>query len=154
MRVICPLLGLLFSACGPAPQPPARVQADPAADASYGKAVQQLATLDQEARDEFTKGQPDRAAALIQSGEPISKRLMSVPRPTLEATEAASDLDRLYGDMLFSNRNYGWARLMFQKNLARWKHWTPQTEESARRVKQAESAIAECDRRIEEAATR
>jgi hypothetical protein len=75
-------------------------------------------------------------------------RLLSVPRPTLEAAEAASDLDQLYGRMLLSNRHYGWARLMFQKNLARWKHWQPQTPETSRRFQQAVSAIAECDKHI------
>jgi len=38
--------------------------------------------------------------------------------------------------------------MMFQKNVARWKHWTPKTAETARRLKQAESAIADCDRRM------
>jgi hypothetical protein len=86
----------------------------------------------------------------MKKGESLSARLLAVPRPTLAATEAASDLDQLYGQMLLSNRKYGWARLQFQKNLARWKHWRPQTPETARRLRQAESAIAECDRRIGE----
>lgn len=73
-------------------------------------------------------------------------RLLAVPRPTLAAMEAASDLDDLYGRMLLANRHYGWARLLFQKNLARWKNWNPQTEESGRRRKLAESRMAECDR--------
>jgi len=90
------------------------------------------------------------AAALIQKGEPLSSRLLSVQQPTLAATEAASDVDQLYGQMLFSNRNYGWARLFFQKNLARWKRWKPQTEDTAHRLKEAESAIAECDRHMTE----
>jgi hypothetical protein len=80
--------------------------------------------------------------------QPLAKRLISVPRPTLAATEAASDLDQLYGQMLFSNRNYGWARLLFQKNLARWKYWTPRTPETAARLKRAQAEIADCDRRI------
>ncbi len=60
----------------------------------------------------------------------------------------ASDLDDLYGQMLLSNRNYGWARLFFQKNLARWKTWKPQTPDTAARLKAAQDNIAECDRRI------
>jgi hypothetical protein len=64
--------------------------------------------------------------------------------------EAAGDLDQLYGTMLLNNRHYGWARMMFQENLARWKHWRPATDESQRRLKQAEDAIAECDRHIVE----
>lgn len=111
--------------------------------------VEELAAIDLKARESFKKGKGDEAADLIQQGEPLSKNLMSVSRPTLAATEAASDLDRLYGDMLFSHRNYGWARLMFQKNLARWTNWTPKTEETTRRIAEAETSIAECDRRIE-----
>jgi hypothetical protein len=52
--------------------------------------------------------------------------------------------------MLLSNRNYGWARLFFQKNQARWRNWTPQTPDTAARLKEAQSAIAECDRRMSE----
>lgn len=81
-------------------------------------------------------------------GEDLAKRLFSVRQPTLAATEAVSDLDELYGQMLFSNRNYGWARLLFQKNLVRWKYWKPRTPETDQRLKQAQTAIAECDRRI------
>jgi len=104
--------------------------------------------MNHEAVSSFESGKSDQAAALIEKGQPLVKRLLSVPQPTLEATEAASDLDDLYGRMLLANRHYGWARLLFQKNLARWKHWQPPTAESARRLKQAESAIAECDRHI------
>jgi len=93
-------------------------------------------------------GKSDQAAALILKGEPLSKRLLSVPQPTLAATVAASDLDELYGRMLFSNRNYGWARLTFQKNLVRWKYWKPQTPETQAKLKEAEAAIASCDRHI------
>jgi hypothetical protein len=60
--------------------------------------------------------------------------------------EAASDLDDLYGRMLLSNRHYEWAQFQFQKNLARWKYWKPQTPDTARRMEAAETAIAECDR--------
>jgi hypothetical protein len=64
--------------------------------------------------------------------------------------EAASDLDDLYGRMLLANRHYGPARLMFQKNVARWTHWRPQTDDSMARRKIAEAAVAECDRHIEQ----
>ena len=57
-------------------------------------------------------------------------------------------LDQLYGRMLLSNHRYGWARLQFQKNLARWKHWQPQTPETERRLKLAQASIAECDKHI------
>jgi hypothetical protein len=35
---------------------------------------------------------------------------------------------------------------MFQKNLARWRNWKPETAETARRSQQAKDEIAECDR--------
>jgi hypothetical protein len=68
--------------------------------------------------------------------------------------EAQSDfengkLDQLYGRMLLSNRHWGWARLQFQKNLSRWKHWTPQTADIERRIKEAEAGVAECDRHMD-----
>jgi hypothetical protein len=52
--------------------------------------------------------------------------------------------------MLLANHHYGWARLQFQKNLARWRHWQPATPEATRRLQQAKSAIAECDRHLVE----
>jgi hypothetical protein len=50
--------------------------------------------------------------------------------------------------MLVSNGYYGSARLLFQKNVTRWKTWKPRTPETDRRLKQANSAIAECDRHM------
>jgi hypothetical protein len=128
----------------------APAQRDPTAERWYGQTVDELAAMNRQASEFFKKGKSDEAAALILRGEPLSSRLLSVREPTLAATEAAADLDQLYGQMLFSNRNYGWARLLFQKNVTRWKHWMPQTPDTASRLKQAESAIAECDRRMSE----
>ena len=146
MRLLAILAAALLTGCAPAPAP----QRDATKEAWYGEATQQLAAMNREAESFFESGRSDQAAAMIEKGQPLMSRLLSVPRPTLEATEAASDLDHLYGRMLLANRHYGWARLLFQKNLARWRHWQPQTPESARRLQQAESAIAECDRHIVE----
>lgn len=110
--------------------------------------MEQLTRLVREAEAAFANHKPDGAATLIEKAEPLAKRVVSVPHPTLEAAQAASDLDDLYGRMLLSNRHYGYARLLFQKNLARWKYWQPPTPDSARRLKQAQDAIAECDRHI------
>ncbi len=104
--------------------------------------------MNRRANELLHEKKPDEAAALIVRGESLGNRLISVPHPTLAATEAASDVDELYGKMLFSNRNYGWARLLFQKNVARWKNWRPQTPETADRLKRAQDAIAECDHRM------
>jgi hypothetical protein len=93
---------------------------------------------------------PDQAAAIITKGQPLIHRLLSVPRPTLAAMEAVSDLDHLYGQMLLGNRHYVWARVLFQKNLTRWTLWTPQTADTVRRAKIARAAIAECDRHVDE----
>jgi len=148
VRVLCLAVTLLLTACGSSSGPRQQAQSEPTAEAWYGKSVDELLAIDRDAKALFQRGKSDDAAALILKGEPLSKRLLSVPRATLAATEAASDLDELYGQMLFSNRNYGWARLLFQKNLARWKYWVPRTPQSADRLKRAQSEIAECDRRL------
>jgi hypothetical protein len=142
------LLFLIMAACGPPPPAPSPVNRDETKEPWYNQTVQQLAAQNREAARLWKNGKADAAAALIQRGEPQASRLLSVPRPTLAAMEDASDLDDLYGRMLLSNRDYGWARLFFQKNLARWKHWTPQTPDTAARLKQAQSAIAETDQRM------
>jgi hypothetical protein len=140
---------VLLVSCGPSRQPEAKpAPPDPTREAWYGETVQQLSKLNAEAEQLFRRGKQDEAAALIREAEPLSKRLLGVPRPTLEAVVAASDLDDLYGRMLLSNRHYGWARMQFQKNVARWKNWRPVSEESAKRLAAAEAAVAECDRRL------
>jgi hypothetical protein len=150
MRLLVILIyaALMLTACAPAPPPPQTLKRDETKEAWYSQTVEQLATQNLKAKTFLKNGKPDDAAALIQSGEPLASRLLAVTKPTLAAMEGASDLDDLYARMLLSNRNYGWARLFFQKNAARWKLWTPQTEDTARRLKDAQSGIAECDRRI------
>ena len=85
---------------------------------------------------------------MITRGQPLITKVLAAPHPTLAAMETASDLDQLYGRMLLANKNYGWERMQFQKNRSRWVNWRPQTEGTARRKKQAEAAIAECDRAL------
>lgn len=150
MRYVFAIAVALLTACAPAPPPAESSKPDATTEAWYGQTVAQLAAMNREAESLFQRGKSDEAAAVITQGEPVSKRLLAVPHPTLAATEAASDLDQLYGQMLLANRNYGWARLLFQKNLARWKSWKPQTPETARRLQLADAAIAECDRHIAE----
>jgi hypothetical protein len=104
--------------------------------------------MNREAEARLREGKSDLAAAVITQGQPLASRLLAAPRPTLAAMEAASDLDQLYAGMLLGNRNYGWARLAFQKNASRWKNWRPTTPETARRLKLAQDGIAECDRRM------
>ncbi len=105
--------------------------------------------MNRQAEDFFKAGRGDDAAAMIQKAQPVMKRVLDVSHPSLEAVEAASDLDDLYGRMLLANRHYGWAQMMFQKNLSRWKHWEPQTEETVRRRKQAAARIEECAKQME-----
>lgn len=147
MRPLALLACLALAACESAPTTPPR---DATKEAWYGQAVAELTALNRDAESAFSNGKPDQAAALIEKGQPLMARVLTVARPTLQATIAASDLDQLYGRMLLANRHYGWARLQFQKNLARWKHWQPRTPDTARRQQQAEDAIAECDRHIAE----
>lgn len=141
---------VLLSACAPAPPPADSAKQDPTQEKWYPQTVNQLAALNRQAAQAYQAGKLDDASNLIIKGEPLETRLLDVPRPTLAALEAASDLDQLYGQMLLTNKNYGWARLEFQKNRARWKSWQPQTAETARRFKLAEDAIAECDRLMEQ----
>jgi hypothetical protein len=148
VRPILLALAALLAACAPPPKAAAPAPPDPTADPAYAQAVDELATLARQATQFLDTGRNDRAAAIITAGQPLITRVLAAPHPTLAAMEAASDLDQLYGRMLLANKNYGWARLQFQKNLSRWDHWRPQTDESARRKKQAEAAIAECDREL------
>ena len=144
MRRLLILAAAFLASCEHAPAPPRDATKEP----WYRETVEQLTAMNREADSAFAGGNSDQAAKLIEKGQPLVARLLAVPNPTLEAAVTASDLDDLYGRMLLSNRHYGWARLLFQKNLSRWKHWQPQTPETARLLKQAESAIAECDRHI------
>lgn len=138
----------LLIGCASAPPPVQTTNANASDEPWYRPAVEQLTALNRDAERAFQAGKFDEASSLILKGEPLANRLVAVPRPTLAAVEAASDLDQLYGRMLLMNRNYGWARLEFQKNRARWKTWQPQTPDTARRLKLAEDGIAECDKAI------
>jgi hypothetical protein len=150
MRPLLFILVALLAGCAPAPAPAPQPKAavDPVTESWYGVATSELAASNLEAGKLLQEGKEDRAAAAITHGQGLAGRLLAAPRPTLAAMEAASDLDQLYAKMLLTNRNYGWARLTYQKNASRWKNWRPQTEETARRLKLAQDGIAECDRRI------
>jgi hypothetical protein len=137
----------ILAGCSTAP-PPKPPPADPTIEAWYRKAVEQLQAMNQKTRDLLAQHKADEAASVITAAEPWAGRVVSVPHPTLAAMQAASDLDELYGRMLLDNRNYGWARMMFQKNLARWRTWKPQTDETLHYLQAAEAEIAECDRRM------
>lgn len=154
MRLPIIVTAAFLTACAPAPRPVERPKPDVTPDATredwYGRAVEQLAAMTHEAEGSLQRGMSDRAAAIITNSQPVLNRLLSVPRPTLEAMEAVSDSDDLYGRMLLANRHYGWARLAFQKNVTRWRAWRPQTPETARRLKLAAAGLAECDRHLQE----
>ncbi len=150
MRLPLLILVVVLAGCAPAPAPapPPKAAVDPVTEAWYGVAGTELAAVNREAEGLLREGKDDQAATAITKGQALAARLLAAPRPTLAAMEAASDLDQLYARMLLSNRNYGWARLTYQKNASRWKNWRPQTGETARRLKLAQDGIAECDRRI------
>ena len=150
MRVSALLLVVFLVGCSSPPAPVAKAPPDPTTEPWYAATVKQLTDLNQQARSSLQRGKRDDAANLILKGQDLSHKLLSVIRPTLAAAQAASDLDQLYGEMLLANRHYGWARLSFQKNVARWKHWKPQTADTAARLKEAEAQIAECDRKMSE----
>lgn len=142
------LLLFVMLACAPPPQPVEQPKPDPTAEAWYAPATVQLTSMARDAEAAFQAGRTQDASKIITDSQPLSNRLLAAPHPTLAAMEAASDLDDLYGRMLMADKRYGWARLQFQKNITRWKYWQPHTEESARRLKQAQDAIAECDRKL------
>jgi hypothetical protein len=138
------IAAVVLASCGE-PSTPAP-EHDVATDAWYVQTLRQLTEMNRTAEKDFLSGKPDEASALIEKGEPLASQLLSVPRPTLAAMVAASDVDFLYGRMLLSNRHYEWARLMFQKCAARWKYWKPETPDTLRRMAEANAAIDECDR--------
>jgi hypothetical protein len=143
-------LFVLLTGCGSSPAPVAVVQANQTKSVEYRDAVARLAAMNREAEAAFRSGKGDDAAKIMELEKPLVTRVLSPAQPTVEAMEAASDLDQLYGTMLLKNRHYGWARILFQGNLARWKHWRPVTEESTRRLKEAQAGIDECDRHLGE----
>lgn len=137
-----PRAGQVGSAKAPEPPPP------PINSPQYDALVAELAGMGREAQRLFAAGKIAESGEVVTKGEALASKVLSVPRPTLAATEAAGDMDHLYGKILSANGKYGWARLQFQKNLVRWKYWQPQTDETARRMREARDAIAECDKHI------
>jgi hypothetical protein len=138
---------VLLAGCGPS-APVHAPKVDPTAEAWYAPTAERLTRMDRTAEQLFQSGHADEAAAIVTGGEPLQTRLLAAPRPTLEAMEAIADLDRIYARMLVSNGYFGSARLLFQKNVTRWKTWKPPTPETQRRLQEANSDIAECDRHM------
>ena len=148
MRLSLILAAVLLAGCGSAPAPVDQSKAATALEPWYPQSTRQLAAMARQAETLLASGQKDQAADVISAGQPLLNRLLSVSRPTLEAMEAVSDFDQLYGQLLAGNGYYGEARLLFQKNASRWKLWQPQTPETERRLKLANDSIADCDRQI------
>ena len=140
------LAAMLMAHCGPAPVQ--QVKTDPTAEAWYGPAVERLTAMDRSAEQLLQSGRNQDAAAIVTAGQSLQSRLLSAPRPTLAAMEAIADLDHVYGRLLVSNGYFGEARLLFQKNVTRWKTWKPQSPETENRLKQANQDIADCDRHM------
>jgi hypothetical protein len=150
VRLLLFVTAIWLIGCGPAPVAVAPAKADPATEEWYNQTADHLAAQTHDAEKLLKDGKADQAAAIITNSQPMVNRLLSAPRPTLAAMAAVSDLDQLYARMLLSNHHYGGARMLFQKNVARWKTWQPQTEDTLRRRKLAEAGIAECDQRMAE----
>ena len=146
VRLILVIVVAVVTACSYSTPPGKPPRPDPTKEASYRDAVEQLTALNGELETALRKRRSTRVAEIITKAQPIANLLLAAPRPTLAATQAASDFDDLYGRQLLANRQYGFARFQFQRNLARWKNWRPQTEDTERRRKIAEAGIAECDR--------
>jgi hypothetical protein len=147
VRLIFLALALFLTACGPPPPPPVeKPKPDPVTEEWYGKAVGELTAINRTAENAFEQGKIDDAGALVAKGQELQQRLLAAPKPSLEAMQAASDLDDLYARILIRNHNVGWARLVYQKNIVRWANWKPATPDTERRAKQARAGIIECDR--------
>jgi len=142
------LAAALLAGCGPAAPAAKAPKADPTTEAWYAEGARRLANLDRAAEQYFQAGRSQDAAAIVTSAQPLQTRLLAAPRPTFEAMEAIADLDRIYGKMLISNGYFGEARMLFMKNITRWKTWKPQTPETERRLKEANADIAECDKHM------
>jgi hypothetical protein len=140
--------GLCWSCGSTAPPPTPAAQTDPTADSQYGRSVDQLAAMVQQAERLFQAGQNDDASGVIQRAQGLQARVLAAPRPTLAAMEAASDLDDLYGRMMMANKQYGWARDFFQKNAVRWKSWKPPTPETEKRRADALAKVRECEAKM------
>jgi hypothetical protein len=146
MGIVLLTIALLLTGCAKPPAEPPKP--DPTAEPWYAAAVADVVRLQSEAEALLKEGRADEAGARVTETQPLTGKLLSVPKPTLEAVKAASGIDDLYGRMLMRNRHYGWARMQFQKNVARWRSWSPQTEETRQLRQHAEAAMAECDRLI------
>jgi hypothetical protein len=133
--------------CGPS-APAQAPKVDPTTEGWYGQSTERLANMDRAAEQLFQAGRSQEAAAIVTGAESLQTRLLAAPRPTLAAMEAIADLDRVYGKLLISNGYFGEARLLFQKNITRWKTWKPPTADTERRLKEASSDMAECDRHM------
>lgn len=146
------VVALLLAGCQSQPPAPVKTGAasDPTQEDWYQEETAQLAEMARQANRWFEQGKQDEAAALVMKGQPMIQKLLAVPRPTLAATEAATDIDDLYARMLFSNKNYGWARMMYQKNFSRWRHWKPETPESIARRERARAGLIACDKAMEQ----
>jgi hypothetical protein len=149
-RLALIVAALMLTGCASPPPPVAVAKPDPSAEPWYAATIEQLTGLNRKAEISFAAGRSQEAAGIITASQPLEDRILAVPRPTLAALVAASDRDDLYGRMLAADGRYGYARLEFQKNLARWRNWKPRTAESAARLERARMAIAECDRRLAE----
>jgi hypothetical protein len=142
------LLGAaVLAGCGPSNNV-VTPKADPTTESWYAPGAERLANLDRSAEQFLQAGRTQEAAAIVTSAQALQGRLLAAPRPTLAAMEAIADLDRIYGRLLVSNGYFGEARLLFQKNVTRWKTWKPQTPETEKRLQDANSDIAECDRHM------
>lgn len=146
MRILA--VSALAITIGCAPPDPPQAKLDPTTSHSYLKSLDELAALAAKAQERWKVGDKDQASALITRAQPLAAKALAVPRPPLLALEAASDLDQLYATMLLANRHYGWARMTFQKDAARWKNRRPQTPDTERRLQSAKQGIADCDRKI------
>jgi hypothetical protein len=146
-KLLAPVFAALLVSCGPG-EAPRLPRADPTKESWYAPGAEQLSRFNQQAAALLAAGKDNDASAIITQTEGLAQRLISVPSPTYEATQAVSDRTALYGQMLMKNKHYGWARMEFQKNVMRWKAWQPQTPETQAKLRDAQAKVAACDREL------
>ncbi|MEO8659944.1 MAG: hypothetical protein ABI693_15850 [Bryobacteraceae bacterium] len=144
IRFLCVMVLALLTACSE-PKTGSAPKADVTTEGWYAETVTRLQEGNRQAEEALRRGDRDGAGKLIVENEKAGQRLLEAPHPTLAATLAVSDTDNLHARMLLTNKHYGWARLILQKDAARWQHWTPSSEESQRRLAAAQKGMAEVD---------
>jgi hypothetical protein len=118
---------VMVSCAAPPPPPAQKAAVDPGDGEWYAPAITELAGLNRESGVAIAGAASPTMRRENHEGAGVVGAAAVGCAPPLEAMEAAADNENLYAGMLLANKNFGWARLSYQKNVSRWKNWRPQT---------------------------